>query len=317
MPLSALPKVLLAKSEVTYKTDSVPTGATNAILIREEPTLTPIDMETDERSNCKAFFGHNQVLVAAVRRKLSYEVEFGGAGSPLGVAAAYSPLLKGCAMNQVIVATTSVAHSPITAVTDSVTKYFWIGDKKYILVGARGNAKWKFTAGKIPLMMFDFWGLLPAASDVVDDSGNGGALTLTAWKQPQPINFANTTAFSVHAFGSTELYSMEIDLGNMVTPRNKPNAEDIVITGRKPTVTLSIGEPTLAQKNYYTNQKGAILDVLSITHGVGAGNIINGAAPKMQIESIDLGSEDNVRTLNIKGRLLPNAGNDEIVWTLT
>lgn len=317
MPLSALPKVLLSKPEVTYKTDPVPTGAANAILIREEPTLTPIDMETDERTNCKAYFGHNQVLVSAVRRKLSFEVEFGGAGSPLGVAAPYSPLLKACAMNQVIVATTSLAHSPITAVTDSATKYFWIGDKKYIMVGCRGNVKWKFTAGKIPTMMFDFTGLLPAASDVVDDSGYGGALTLTAWKQPMPVNFANTTGFSVHGFGASELYSLEIDLGNQVVPRNKPNAEDVVITGRKPTCTISIGEPTLALKNFYTNQKGAVLDVLSITHGVGAGNIINGASPKMQIETIDMGSEDNVRTLNIKGRLLPNTGNDEIVWTLT
>ena len=77
MPISALPKALLFKNESTYKTDASPTGAANAILLREDPTLTPIDLDKDERNNAKAFFGHNQVLIAAVRRKLSFGVEFG------------------------------------------------------------------------------------------------------------------------------------------------------------------------------------------------------------------------------------------------
>ena len=166
-------------------------------------------------------------------------------------------------------------------------------------------------------MMFDFTGLLPAANDVIDDAGYGGALTLTGWKQPQVVNFANTTSFSLHGFGSVELYSLEVDLGNQVVGRNLPNAEDVVITGRKPTCSITIAEPTLALKNYFTNMKGAVLDILSMVHGVGAGNIITTSAPKMEIEDITPGQQDNVRTLQIKGRLLPNAGNDELVITLT
>ena len=181
MPIAALPKALLIKNEAVYKTDIVPTGAANAILLREDPTLTPIETDKDERNNAKAYFGQNQMLVAAVRRKLSFAVEFGGCGTPLGAPAPYSCLLRACAMNQVIVATTSVTHSPVTNVVDSASIYFWQGDKKYIRVGARGNAKMMFAAGKIPLMMFDFIGLLPAANDVIDDSGYGGALTLTGW----------------------------------------------------------------------------------------------------------------------------------------
>ena len=317
MSLAALPKALLFKNEATYKTDASPTGAANAILLRDDPVLMPIDMTKDERINAKAYFGHNQVLIPAVRRKLSFNVEFGGAGSPLGVAAAYSPIIKACAMNQTVVATTSVSHSPVTAVVDSGTIYFWQGDKKYIMVGARGTMKMNFTAGKIPLMMFDFIGLLPASNDVIDDATYGGALTLTAFKQPQPVNFQNTSSFSIHSFGSVELYSMDIDLGNQVVGRNLPNAEDVVITGRMPVFTATIAEPTLAQKNYFNNQKGAVLDILSLVHGVGAGNIITISAPKLQIEDISTGAQDNVRQLVMKGRLLPNAGNDDIVITLT
>lgn len=317
MPLVALPKVLLAKTEVTYKTDASPTGAANAILLRDDPTLTPIAINTDERNNAKAFFGHNQQLVAASYRKMAFNLELGGCGTPLGAAAPYSHLIKACGFNQTLVATTSCSHAPITSGIDSLSEYFWIGDKKYIMLGARGNAKFSFAYGKIPMAMFEYTGLLPASNDVVDDSSYGGALTLTAWKQPQPVNFANTTAFSLHGFGSVELYSMEIDMGNQVVYRNLPNAEDVVITGRQPTASIKIAEPTLAQKNYFTNMKGAILDVLSLTHGVGGGNIINFAAPKFQITDISQGDQDNVRTLDIKGRLMPNAGNDELVITLT
>ena len=319
MPISALLNTLLAKTEVTYKTDPVPTGAANAILLADDASLTPIEPEFDERNNSKGYFGHNQTLVASVKRKLSFSVEIAGGGTPLATVPAYGPLLRACGMGQTVVAVTSVTYAPITAAAsmESLTQYFNIGDKKYIMVGSRGNVKWKYTAGKIPRMMFDFTGLLPASNAVTDDTSYGGALTLTAWKQPQIVNFANTPAFSVHGFGTSELYSMEIDLGNMVTYRNKPNAEDVTIVGRKPTVTLSIGEPTLAQKNFYTNQIGAVLDVLSITHGVGAGNVIGHGGPKFQIESVDLGAEDNVRVLNIKGRLLPNAGNDDLSMICT
>lgn len=321
MPISAYPESCLAKIETTYKTDSTPTGVANAILLRNAPTLSPVEVDYDERDNAKAFFGNNQRLVASQKRKLSLSTEIAGSGSPLGVAAGYGPLLRSCALAQTLVATTSCTYSPITptsaAAPESTTIYFSQGDKLYKMVGTRGNVKWNYTAGKIPLMMFDMTGLLPLSADVADDTTYGGALTFTAFKAPQVVNFANTSAFSVHSFNSSELYSMELDLGNNVVYRNKPNAEDVVIVDRKPTLTVSIGEPTLALKNFYTNMRGAVLDVLSITHGTGAGNIVNHSAPKMQIESISVGAQDNVRTLDIKGWLLPNAGNDEISMILT
>lgn len=317
MPLSALPLALLSKVESVYKTDSTPIGSANAILLKGEPTLSPLESAWDERDNAKAYYGHNQTLLASVHRKLSFQVEFGGVGSPLGVAAPYSHLIKACGHSQTLVATTSTAHAPATTGIDSVTQYFWIGDKKYVMVGARGNVKWMFTAGKIPYMQFDLTGLLPASNDVIDDTTYGGTLDLTKFQQPHVVNFANTSAFSLHGFGASELYSLEIDAGCQVVYRNKPNAEDVTIVDRKPTATIKIGEPTLALKNYYTNLKGAVLDVLNLTHGVGAGKLIGLASPKFQIDTVTLGKEDNVRTLDIKGRLMDNAGNDAYVWTLT
>lgn len=319
MPISALPMAMASKEETTYKTDAVPTGAANAILLRDDPSLTALDMTTDERTNAKAWFGHNQTLVASVARKLSFSCELAGGGTPLATVPAFGTLLRSCGLAETVVAVTSVGYAPVTAAASmkSSSHYFHIGDKQYKMVGSRGNVKAKFTAGKIPLWMFDFTGLLPASNDVIDDTGYLSPLTLTAWKEPQVVNFQNTSAFSVHGFGSSELYSLEIDLANQIVYRNKPNAEDVTIVGRKPTINLVIGEPTLAQKNFYTNMKGAILDVLSLTHGVGAGKVCGFNAPKMQIESIDLGAEDNVRTMSIKGRLLPNAGNDELTALFT
>ena len=84
----------------------------------------------------------------------------------------------------------------------------------------------------------------------------------------------------------------------------------------KSIVKRAIGR-TIDQPDSRFYQIGAILDVLSITHGVGAGNVVAHGGPKFQIESVDLGAEDNVRVLNIKGRLLPNAGNDDLTMICT
>jgi hypothetical protein len=317
MAILDLLNVAWIKTESVYKTDSIPTGAANAILLKGKPKLTPLKANWAERNNAKAYFGKNQKLLASVNRSVSFQVELGGAGSPLGVAAPYSHLLKACGHNQVIVATTSVAHSPVTQTVDSVTIYFWDGDKKYIMVGARGTVKFMYPAGELPYMEFEFEGLLPATNDVVDDATYGGAIVLTAWKQPFAVNFANTTAFSLHGFAAAELYSLEIDAGVKTLYRNKPGVEDVTVVGRDPTATVKIAEPTLAQKNYYTLMKGATLDVMSITHGVGAGNIITQSAPKVQVMDVTVGATDGLRTLDIKLDLLPNAGNDDHLTLLT
>lgn len=308
---SALPKVLYLKSETTYKTDSVPTGAANAFILRDDIQFKPVVGKAVERNNVKGFFGNNQKLMAAVYRTISFSVELAGSGTA-GTAPKWSPALLACAMNGVANGVIDFSYSPVTDAVGpntSVSIYFEKDLKRHIMIGARGNAKFMWKAGEIPYVMFEFTGLMPA-SNIEVDIGSYTTAVLTGWQQPVPVNFQNTTPFSLHAFGGVELYSLEVNLGNQVTYRNVVNAEDVRITGAAPSGTITIAEPTIAQKNYFANMRGAVLDVLSLTHGLTAGNIIQGDAPKVQVTDITPNAIDNISTLDLAIDFMPNTGND-------
>jgi hypothetical protein len=295
---SALPKVALIKSEATYKTDSVPTGALNAFLLRDDIQFKPVVGKPVERNNVKAFFGNNQKIMAAVYRTITFSVELAGSGTA-GTAPKWGPALLACSMAGTANGVIDFSYSPVTdavGANTSVTIYFEKDLKRHIMVGARGNAKFMWKNGELPYIQFEMTGLMPAAAIEADASYS--AVTLTGWSEPRPVNFQNTTPFSLHAFGAAELYSLEINLGNQVTYRNVPNAEDVRITGAAPSGSISIAEPTIAQKNYFANMRNATLDVLSITHGLTPGNIIQADAPKSQITDVTPNAVDNVSTLD-------------------
>lgn len=102
MPRLTRKSVLLAKTETTYGTDSVPTGAANAIVIRNL-SVTPIATEEASRDIIRSFLGESDRLIANRNVQLSFEVEIQGSGTA-GTAPAYGPLLRACAMSETILA---------------------------------------------------------------------------------------------------------------------------------------------------------------------------------------------------------------------
>ena len=92
--------VMLSKMESVYRTDPVPTGAANAILIAN-PKLTPLIQSTVDRAVLKPYLGNHGKVIAGGHVGLDYDVEMAGAGSA-GSAPGYGPLLKGCAMAEKI-----------------------------------------------------------------------------------------------------------------------------------------------------------------------------------------------------------------------
>ncbi len=94
---------LLAKIEGTYGTDPTPTGASNAILLKGQPTLTPMELTSVERDNLRPFFGNAEILPSSIFGKLEFEVEAAGSGTA-GVAPAWGALLRGCGFSETIVA---------------------------------------------------------------------------------------------------------------------------------------------------------------------------------------------------------------------
>jgi hypothetical protein len=103
MPVLQRSRLILAKIETTYGTDSVPTGATDAILVRNLE-VTPMEQELASRDLVRPYLGSSEQILAAIRATVSFEIEIAGAGTA-GNAPAWAPLLRACAFAQNLLAT--------------------------------------------------------------------------------------------------------------------------------------------------------------------------------------------------------------------
>lgn len=94
---------LLVAMQPTPGVDAAPTGAANAILLRGKPTLNPQEMTQDQRNILMPYFGNQGSMNSAAFGQLDFEFELAGSGTP-GVAPAYGPILRACAISETIMA---------------------------------------------------------------------------------------------------------------------------------------------------------------------------------------------------------------------
>ena len=93
-------KILLAKIEVTYATDVVPTGAADAVLAKNIE-LRPMEGQDVSRELEQPYIGAQEELPVGLYSVLTYEVEAVGSGST-GVAPAWGPLMRSCGVAEVV-----------------------------------------------------------------------------------------------------------------------------------------------------------------------------------------------------------------------
>lgn len=102
MPLLNRKRVILAKIETTYGVDSTPTGAANAILVRNL-NFTPQESDFASRDVVRPYLGRSEQLPAAIRGMVEMEVEMAGVSSA-GTAPGYGPLLRACGLLETVLA---------------------------------------------------------------------------------------------------------------------------------------------------------------------------------------------------------------------
>lgn len=116
-PLLTRKRIILAKIEGTYGTDPTPTGASNAILVRNF-TVTPMESDFADRDLIRPYLGRSEQLPAGIRMMAEFECELAGSGTA-GTAPAWGPLLRACAFSQTLTASavTGTAQSGSTGTT--------------------------------------------------------------------------------------------------------------------------------------------------------------------------------------------------------
>jgi hypothetical protein len=304
-------RVVLAKIETTYGTDSAPTGGANAILCKNLE-VTPLDAEIVSRDVIRSYLGSSDQIIAAYSVKISFEVELQGAGAA-GTAAPYGPLLRACGMSETLVASTTATYRPISSAMESATIWCQPGDNvsatspMHKIVGCRGTVEFTLNAKTIPVAKFSMTGLYVAVTDITNLVG-----TYTGFRTPLAVSKANTPTFTF--LGHTAIMSeFNLNLGNEVAYRNLVNSESVLITDRKATGSVTFENPLIATKNFFTEALGTTLGNMSLIHGSVAGSIVEFAATgTVDVINPSYSELDGIVMMVAPFVLVPTtAGNDE------
>jgi len=309
MAINFREKLLLAKIEGTYGTDSVPTGGSDAMLT-SGLKVTPLNGDQVERNLDKPFLGRDGVIHVGTHVLSEFGVEIAGAGAA-GDVPAYEPLLRACGLGETNNVGVSQVYDPVSAAFESVTLYHHLGGQKHGMVGARGNVRLEFSPREIPHFMFNMVGLWQAPASVSDPTADW-----SAFQTPLAMTNDNTPTMTLHGTALT-LVSATIDLGNTVTYRNLVGQESAEITDRAGTGRIVFEAPALSVKDWFSIAKANTTGALQLIHGATAGNIVQVDSPKVQLLNPSYGEVDGVRTIEADLRMIPSdAGNDETKITV-
>lgn len=301
--------LLMAKLETTSGTDAVPVAGTNDILAKGIAP-TPVNATFADRELIQPYFGNTGQVQVQGFSAIEFEVELAGAGAA-GTAPKYGPLLQACGFSETITAATKVDYAPLTNNQKSVSIYCFVDGVKHVMLGAKGNVAFTLNAAGIPSMKFTFTGYTATVTDATNPTGSD----YSGFKAPVAINKANTTAFTLHG-ASVKAKELSIDMANEINYRNYIGTEDVAFTNRKPAGNALIEYDAMATKNWWNISNLGTLGALAMTHGSVAGNIIQLAAPNVQVTTQGLQDDGGIAMIPLGLNFLPNTGNDELILTV-
>ncbi len=311
MSLSMKNMVLLAKAQTAKGTPASPVAGTNAILCRGLAPQ-PIKGKFVERQLIRGAKGNYGAIMASEHQVFEFEVELAGSGAA-GTAPKYGPLLLGCGMSETVSAGVDVVYQPVAGDGSYLTLMAYLDGVLFQMTDALGTVSFALNAEELPVMKFQFIGKYAAVTDATFPSG----ISFTGFQQPVTVGDANTAVATLDSVNLV-LKSLSLDLANQIGWRDLVNDSGVRSPDRKPTASAVFEMTTVATKNWVSAVKAGTQMPLAITHGLTAGNIVGIACPKLQFNAEpSLSNDAEIAMLNGSFAVMPNAGNDEIVLTLT
>lgn len=304
--------IILAKIEAVYGTDPAPTGAANAILMKDV-SLTPMEGGEESRNLQRPYLGGQEELPHSFRAVLTGSTEFAGSGAA-GTPPAWGVLARACALAEVATPGASVVYSPVSDDFEAVTIYVWYGGTRQVITGCRGTATLTINAQGIPVIRWTLTGLWSQPSEQARQTPS-----FTAWKKPQIASDANTPSFEIDGVGLA-LRNFSLDLGNQVVPRLLVGKEEIWIEERSETIAATVEAVPLTTFDPFAKARDGSDDPVEveIVHGAGAGRIITLNAPACQLmRPTGYEPAQGLVEWPLRLRPLPTAGDDQFSITLT
>lgn len=315
MPRLIRKTAILAKTETTYGTDSVPTGAANAILVSN--ASFNLAYNNVERNFIRPFFGGSGQLAGTRFVECSFEVELANSGTA-GTAPAWAPLLRACGMAEAVLASPArVEYTPVSASFSSVTIYYHIDGVRRVALGCMGNVEFMLNEGAAPMLRFTFAGMDGGRTATADPT-----VTLTAFRAPQVVSDVNSGDINLGATYAAGVLSsgtsypsrgLSINLQNTVSRKAILGGQAVQISDRNVQAQCQLDLTAAQEVSFLTDINANTNTTLGFSHSTGAGVGILLHAPQVQrIDPTDTEYEGDVHmAMNL--RLTPTtAGNDEL-----
>jgi hypothetical protein len=324
MPISPVSRyvrdtVILAKPEVTYGTDSIPTGAANAIAV-SNVSIKPLEAQFVDRDLLRNYFGASEQLVAQYNKSISFEVEAVGSGAA-GTAPGWGPLLRACAFAETLTVAERVTYTPVTNSQESVSMYVYDSGVLHKLLGVRGAVTISVPLSGIPKLKFSFIGI-----DGGDSAAAPAGVSFAGFMLPQVASNAFTGPLTLGCAlaapgaapsltGGTQYAStgLDVDLGVKAEYVGLIGAESVDVTDRRAKGKIKIAAAAADEIALYATIKAGSTQGLGIIHGTTVGNRFGVFAPAAQIITPNKGEQSGKRMMEYDVVFAPSAaGNDEI-----
>jgi hypothetical protein len=307
MPARRWPKLaILHKIETTRGTDAAPLAADAIVALNV--TFTPIEGEEVSRDLLLPYMGNQGMILNAQVGRIEFEVELAGSGAA-GTPPKYGSLFRAAGMAQTLTASVSAAYTIVEAAIDSSTLHFNSDGVRHVFLGSQADLSVTFNARGIPRSRFTLIGILGTVSDAALPT-----FSMTGWTTPVPVNKANTV-LTLHGF-TCIAESVELNLGNTLTPRSLIGDERILISDRSSTGTVVVEATTIAEIDWFSRVRNRTRGALSLVHGTVPGNIVEIAAPAVEIGRPTQGQTDNIVNYSMPLMLCPVSGRDEMTITI-
>ena len=302
-------RVLTAKVESTYNTDSVPDG-TDAILI-EELNWQPEGLRMVERPAIRNSLGTLQHIYGGSLLGVSFSCEVKGSGAA-GSVPEIGALLLGCAMGETIVASTSVTYEPASASQSSLSMYFYEDGTLIKLTGCRGTLDFLGEVGGRLMASFTFQGHFSGPTDVT--------LVTPTYDSTVPPIMINGS-FTYGGF-SAVIQAIGISMGiTLETPPDLSATDgygEVLVTGRDVNGSINPEQTLVADKDFMAAFKAGTLEALSIGPiGPAAGNLITITMPKVYSRNLSNEEREGVLAYALPFGAAEDSGDDELSIAFT
>jgi hypothetical protein len=305
-----------AKIEATYKTDPVPTGAANSMLV-SNVSINPLNAQNVSRELIRPWLGGSEQLVGTAFKEVSFDIELAGSGTA-GTAPAYGPLLRACGLAETVTASTRVDYTPISTAFESVTIYVYDDGVLHKLLGARGDFEIAMGLSERPVFRFRFLGI-----DGGDSAASPSGTSYTLFQKPLVITDTNSgdvtlgCTYATGALSGGTTYPSRgipsIRLGNSVAHTPLLGGEEIDITQRDVTGSVELDLTAAQEVTLMATVKANTTQGLGIQHGTTAGNIALIHLPNVQLINPSKAEINGRRLIGYEVRAVPGAsGNDDL-----